>query len=112
MFYHSDQFTIPMIGSDSTVLDSDVALLSGKSPCMVIDSSFSQLTNAGYVLVEETTTSPESDIFKYCAQVMTVSGNQSFDFFGCSTRCSADSDCKDDLRCVLSKSCSNEDGQT
>ncbi|KAL7487108.1 hypothetical protein ACHAW6_012710 [Cyclotella cf. meneghiniana] len=110
------QFTIPMMGSDSTVLDSDVALLSGKSLCMAIDSSFSQLTNAGYVLVdssgEATTTSPESDVFKYCAQVVTVSGNQSFDFFGCSTRCSADSDCKDDLRCVLSKSCSDEDGQT
>ena len=104
------------MGSDSTALDSDVALLSGKTPCMVVDSSFSQLTNAGYVLVdssgEATTTSPESDVFKYCAQVMTVSGNQSFDFFGCSTRCSADSDRKDDLRCVLSKSCSNEDGQT
>jgi len=114
-----DQFTIPMMGSDSSALDSDVALLSGKTPCMVVDSSFSQLTNAGYVLVDSSgeatttsTTSPESDIFKYCAQVMTVSGNQSFDFFGCSTRCSEDSDCTNDLRCVLSESCSNEFGKT
>lgn len=106
------------MGSDNTALDSDVALLSGRSPCVSVDSSFSQLINAGYVLVdssgESTTTSTassETDTFKYCAQVTTTSGNQSFDFFGCSTRCAQDSDCTDDLRCVLSKSCSNEDGQ-
>ncbi|KAL3783422.1 hypothetical protein HJC23_002849 [Cyclotella cryptica] len=112
------EFTKPMMGSNTTALHSDVTLLSGRTPCVVVDSSFSQLINAGYVLVDSSgeltttpTASPESDTFKYCAQVTTTSGNQSFDFFGCSTRCAQDSDCSDDLRCVLSKSCSNEDGQ-
>lgn len=107
-----------MMGSDDKALDSDVALLSGKSPCILVDSSFSQLINAGYVEVdvvsEETSTTttalPESQTFKYCAQVTTSSGNQSFDFFGCSTRCSENADCDDGFRCLLSKTCSKQNG--
>jgi hypothetical protein len=117
-FIPQDEFTLPMMGSDDKALDSDVALLSGKSQCVMVDSSFSQLINAGYVPVEDdgsetattTTAILESDTFKYCAQVTTTSGNQSFEFFGCSTKCSADSDCESDLMCVLSKSCSKQDG--
>ena len=109
-----------MGGSDDKVLDSDVALLSGRTSCVTVDSSFSQLINAGYVPIDdsiqdddestETTAPPESATFKYCAGVTTTSGNLSFDFFGCSSRCAQDLDCEDGLRCVLSKSCTNQDG--
>lgn len=107
-----------MMGSTSGALDSDVALLSGRSACMMVDSSFTQLVNAGFVPIDDaldetsttTTVLLESETFKYCAQVTTTSGNQSFDFFGCSTRCSKDSDCESGLRCLLSKSCSKENG--
>ena len=103
-----------MMGKDDNALDSDVALLSGRSPCVMVDSSFKQLINAGYiendVAPEESTALPESETFKYCAQVTTSSGNQSFDFFGCSTRCSKDDDCDDGFRCLLSKTCSKQDG--
>ena len=109
-----------MAGSDDKVLDSDVALLSGRTSCVMVDSSFSQLINAGYVPIDDsiqedntsisTTAPPESATFKYCAEVTTTSGNLSFDFSGCSSRCAQDSDCEHDLRCVLSKSCTNQDG--
>jgi hypothetical protein len=110
----SDQFTIPLMAPHDEALDSHVVLLAGESECMDVDSSFSQLINAGYILKdlpEDTDTTatvlPEADTF--CAQITTTSGNQSFDFFGCSTRCTQDSDCKDDLRCMISKSCSQQD---
>ena len=116
--YLLDQFTLPMMGSTSGALDSDVALLSGRSACIMVDSSFTQLVNAGFVQIDDgldetsttTTVLPESETFKYCARVTTTSGNQSFDFFGCSTRCSKDSDCESGLRCLLSKSCSKQNG--
>jgi hypothetical protein len=107
-----------MMGADDAALDSDVALLSGRSPCVMVDSSFSQLINAGFVLVDEaseetvttSTALTQNETYKYCAQVTTVSGNQSFDFFGCKTRCSEDSDCEDGFRCVISNTCSKQDG--
>lgn len=106
-----------MMGSDDKALDSDVALLSGRSQCTLIDPSFNQLINAGYVPVETpeetsttTTALSENETHKYCAQVTTSSGNQSFNFFGCATRCSEDADCEDDFRCLLSKTCSKQDG--
>lgn len=61
-------------------MDNEVELLSGRSPCIVIDPSLSQVTNAGYDLIdsfdEKTATpteSPDSDTFKY-VQVTETSG--------------------------------------
>ena len=71
-FHHSDQFTLPMMGLDNTAWDSAASVLSGRSPCMVVDSSSLHLTNAGYVLIDSShempetpTASPDSDTFKY-----------------------------------------------
>lgn len=110
--FELDDFTLPMMGQDASAIDSDVALLSGRSSCLVVDTSFSQLTNAGFVPVDSSAESDETtattDIFKYCAQVTTTNGNQSFDFLGCPSRCAQASDCEDGLQCVLSKTCSQE----
>jgi hypothetical protein len=42
-----------MMDSDNTIVDSDAALLTGRSPCVLVDSSFSLLINAGYVLEDK-----------------------------------------------------------
>jgi hypothetical protein len=86
LFNPQVEFTIPNMSSDDEALDCDVALLSEQRPCVAVDSSFS-IEVDGSETVTTTTAIPESDTFKYCAQVTTTLGKpeQSFDFFGCST---------------------------
>jgi hypothetical protein len=41
------------MGPNDEALDSDAVLLSGESPCVAVDSSFSHFINTGYVSIEE-----------------------------------------------------------
>lgn len=89
------KFTIPNMSSDDEAL---VSLLSEQSPCVAVDSFFS-IEVDGSETVTTTIVIPESDTFKYCAQVTTTLGNQSRALTSLAAlQCSGKSHCESDFR--------------
>ncbi|EED89681.1 predicted protein [Thalassiosira pseudonana CCMP1335] len=112
-------FTTPnMGGGDTNALDSDISNLSGQTDCFEVKSGYKDLINVGYKTVDakQTTSAStqsaasDSSMTSFCAEVTTTNGNQSFNFFGCATKCESgsDSECPNGQKCRLNRACSDE----
>ncbi len=117
-------FTVPRVGVDDTeVLDSDVVEkdeIQGQTNCMTVKEGFTQLTNAGYIAINNSSVgsppspSPPSSSApvtgttapQYCAFVTGSGSGRQFDFDGCSSPCSnPDRACPNGMLCAYTRDC-------